>query len=548
MAPDINNPGVVEVANQGYPRAPDGGTPAPTNENVRVADQAEPPAPLDTVFSTNPPPPLQPVNPADQGNPLGLPVNLTVPAQDPVLLADVQDINTAIDGDPPVNPKTFLVSQAGSIETDSAEAIQEGVIGFPDTTINIVLDLTGCQFVNLTAGSLLIRFYCSDGVIASVTLSLADLQALGPVTTATVALSPATTGKIIVGTQTVVTAFQGPGLATASFTVQRAGNPAYITGELVPATNALIGQTVNVGVQGAASNVVTITDNEVGGPPQITSVNLRLTFQMLQSFISNGVALNGRPIDFEEIDASRPILIMAAFYLVIANANDDGSTIVTGSLATTGMQLGAIVSFDTARYAGEMIFQVSPYATQDVGFPTGDPPSVILPPAPGIPAGVMTLRVDLTGCNFSALLPGSDIIVLVTLANGVQHYHTFNSAAFNALGNIRTAYLTIAFDQGGPPLFVLPTDIVMQAVALIWTFTGPGLTAATLSVQRVGQPDGEIIPTTTAIVPPGPPYLVTHDFNISPPQVDPSSPTPPAVNVNVADQVLTIGTPINVFP
>ncbi len=380
MAPDITNPGVVEIASQGYPKAPDGGSPAPTNsDSARVADQAMPPASLDSVSSADPAPPLNPILPANQGNPLGLPDDLTIPAPNPIPLTDVQDVNVMTEGGAPVNPRAFLISQAGSIAIDSAESIQESVIGFSDAAIDIIIVLSGSTFAALTAGNLVIRFFCSDGVVAQTTLSLAALQALGAVATATVPLFPPIFGRTIVGTQTIVTAFQGPGLLSATFTVQRTGDPvSYNDGELVPLTDPTISQTVNVGVQGAVTNLVIVTDNETGGLPNSASVNLRLTFQMPQSFLTKGISLAGRPVDFEAIDANREIAVMAAFYLVIPNFNANGESIVRNIASATGVQLGALVSFDTARYAGETISQVDPTVTQNVvidsGPPTGVPP------------------------------------------------------------------------------------------------------------------------------------------------------------------------------
>jgi hypothetical protein len=659
MTIDITNPGVVEVADQGYPRAPDGGTPAPTNADVRVVDQAEPPAPLDTVFSTNPPPPLAPVLPANQGNPLGLPVNPTIPAENPVRAGVVNDacslklfldgctfavltagnisvtiildsgtrftftqtlgnlqalggtnqatllfsptpgnfivgaIMTVValqgpglqvptttgsvqraalgsqegeivpissiatsqtitarlsdtlttdlmqDGTPPVDPKAYLVSQVGSVQIDAAEAIQESVIGFRDTSINADLHLNGCTFAALTAGSLVVKFYCSDGTVAQASLSLADLQALGAVSVATVLLFPPIFGRIIVGTQAIVTALQGPGLATPSyFTVQRTGDPGYETGELVEQTNLLISQTVNTGVLGAASNVVTVTDNETGGVPTYASVNLRLTFQMVQSFVARGIPLNGRPIAFEAIDSSRPIVIMADYYLVVTNFNNVSENLVGDG----GLQLGTLISFDTARYAGEMIFQVEPTATQDVTIESA--------PVLGIPAEVMTLKIDLDNFYFANLWAGSLAVVFwVNHPDGSEyHYQTLSTVDLQALGNRSSAIVTLPCPLGSPPGGLRPIDIITQ-VQLFSTspFLRPDLSviSVTGSIQRLGRPIGEIVPTVTLYT------LTIIDYsNGRIPQPPPPKPSLglPAVEVNVADQVTTIGNPINILP
>jgi len=655
MTIDITNPGVVEIANQGYPRAPDGGSPAPTNDNVRVADQATPPAPLDSVFSTNPPPPLQPTLPANQGNPLGLPTNLTVPAENPVLAGVVNDVcslklfldgctfaaltagNITItiildsgtrftftqtlsnlqvlggtdqatllftptpgnfilgaimtvialqgpglqvptttgsvqrdtlssqdgeivpissiatsqtittrlsdtlttdlmeDDTPPANPKAYLVSQVGSIQIDAAEAIVDYTIGVLSALCNVKMTLSGCTFDLLTAGNLVITIFFSDGTNTVTTIALGDLQALGAVATGQIPFAP-TPGKIIIGARMVVTALQGPGLLIPGTvaTVQRVGSP---DGELIDVTQIAVSQTVVGGTSGVVSNVAVVTDDATGLPPTVNTVNLRLTFAMTRSFTANGISLVGRPVTFQEIDVNRPILIMADFYLVVAN-NDPND----GAVVPLGIEPGALISFDVARYAGELIFQVDPFATQNVG--AGTP--IELPgtqPQVGIYAETMTAKIDLVGCNFNALTNGN-LAVSLTLANGTFHYTSFNHAALVALGNRASALISLPFAQGDPPPFVAPNDIVLTAYVMIGVgVTGPGLVAATIVVQRVGRPMGEIIPTCSILTM----NIFTHRFNT--PGTQPGVTIGGASrDVNVADQISTIGTPLNVLP
>lgn len=536
---DINNPGVVEIADQGYPIAPDGGTPAPTNENVTIADQAEVPAPLDTVTSADPAPPLTPFLPANQGNPLGLPVNLTVPAENPVLLTDVQNVDTAIDGDPPVNPRSYLVSQVGSIPIDTAEALVNYTIGVLSALCNVKMTLASCTFAALTAGNLVITIFFSDGTNTVTTLTLGDLQALGAVSTGQISFLPSAT-KIIIGARMVVTALQGPGLLIPGTlaTVQRVG---FTDGELIDATQIAVSQTAIGGTSGVVPNVVVVTDDATGLSPTAGTVNLRLTFTMLRPFSANGVSLVGRPIAFQEIDANRPILVMADYYLVVSNADPIGPDIVP-----LGIEPGALISFDTARYAGEMIFQVDPFATQNVGpEPLGVPMDVI--PTTGLVAETMNLKLDLVGCDFSALTAG-DMIALVTLEGGAVYGQVFNLFALQALGNRRTAWVSLALQGVVPPFSLLdPRGIVVQAQLLIWSLSGPGLSAATASVQRNGKQVGEVIPTTTAVALPVSPYEVVNYFN-QPLPPDPSTIGGSIINVNVADQIATIGTPLNVLP
>jgi hypothetical protein len=549
MAIDINNPGVVEIADQGYPKAPDGGEPAPTAIDVRIVDEATPPAPLESVFSADPAPPLLPFLPANQGNPLGLPVNLTVPAQDPVPLAQVQDVNLMLGGIPPVDPRDFIISQVGSMEINAAEAIYEAVVAYPSVPCNIHIVTAGCTFDLLTAGDLSLTIYYSDGTSSFHFFSLATIQALGAVLDGRIDFTP-TPGKMMTGARLDVNAFQGPGLIASSYAeVQRTILPPGATDEdIIPETSILISTSVVSGTSGIARNIVVITDNETGLFPDFNTVNLRLTFALVESFYAKGIVLNGRPVTFEAIDFNRPILIMAEYYLVVTNDGPDGQSIAPG-----GIVLGDVISFDRARYAGEMIFQIDPHATQNVTA-TGGGNSPVMPfdtvvdaaPPVGILAETMNIKIDLLGCDFAALTNGQ-IVIFVTLASdppGVNHISALDLPTLQALGNRRSAVVALPFNLGGPPPFVLPSEHVLQVIAVVFAqIAGPGLTAATFSVQRNGRTIGEIVPTGSALA-------VTsfyRDFNTQAAPIE-TTIEGPTVNANAADQIAVIGTPKDVYP
>ena len=99
----------VFPAQQGFPRPPDGGVPAPTFIDVNNTSQAFAPAPLVNPFPIEPTPPANPFLPASQGVP-PVPVKFEV-------VPPAVDVNLMADLGPPTNAPTYVVTDVGSLGT-----------------------------------------------------------------------------------------------------------------------------------------------------------------------------------------------------------------------------------------------------------------------------------------------------------------------------------------------------------------------------------------------------------------------------------------------
>lgn len=133
----------VFPAQQGFPRPPDGGVPAPTFIDVNPTSQAFAPAPLVNPFPIPPPASPIPFLPASQSAP-------PVPVQFEIIPPAI-DVDLANQPGTPTDAPTYVVTDVGSLGTVVQESKQEYVIdqvhdydtgGVPTTTsVNIKITL-----------------------------------------------------------------------------------------------------------------------------------------------------------------------------------------------------------------------------------------------------------------------------------------------------------------------------------------------------------------------------------------------------------------------
>lgn len=110
----------VFPAQQGFPRPPDGGVPAPTFIDVNNKYQAFAPAPLVNPFAIEPTPPSAPFLPASQGVP-PVPVKFEV-------VPKVVEVDLMADVGGPTNAPTYVVTEVGSLGTVVEETRETYII------------------------------------------------------------------------------------------------------------------------------------------------------------------------------------------------------------------------------------------------------------------------------------------------------------------------------------------------------------------------------------------------------------------------------------
>jgi len=385
----------VNPANQGFPRAPDGGTIVPSSVNTLPPNQqAFAPAPLVNPFPIEPTAPLSPVLPANAGQPV-LPANV-VPTP-PFLAVDV-----AADQLIGVDVPSIVVTDQGSYQTTAANSAVSYVIA------SVVDNDTGLPPDLSTTTNLLITLVPGGTPLTGYGVSLA--------------------GRIV---QIAVV----PTSASRTISANGAGDITVPNAGFIP----VVGDTALVA--GQYYSVTAVVDAATLLPPTPSSLNLKVSLYGA-TFVVN--ALIGQTAQFTVtiVSAERQILIYSDFALVIPLADAQGTDFLP--------VVGDTLSVDTGRYDSEIVVQNTGTGSQNVIPRTQPLPQGFTAPAGSFPIYLPELGEASSGLPVPDFVTNDQVLAAGTPVNvtpGIdesnpssQQQAVVSSQATNVYGQPITVY------------------------------------------------------------------------------------------------------------